>query len=145
MILSKFRQKLVQLAHHSTNYFDSSTFGFQSCKDLVFMLSNLTFYSTWLTSFSRICIFCTSLYLSVLKFCRKSNVIDTSFKATLISIINVKIDRIFLIFLIFFILHFSHLCSKANFITCELIPVVLTFGTITYRWNTETFCFSWHE
>ena len=86
MILSKFRQKLVQLVHHSTNYFASFTFGFQSCKDLVFMLQNLTFYSTWLTSFSRICIFCNSLYLSVLKLCWKSNVTDTSFRATLISI-----------------------------------------------------------
>ena len=142
MILSKFRQKLVQLVHHSTNYFASFTFGFQSCKDLVFMLQNLTFYSTWLTSFSRICIFCNSLYLSTLKVCWKSNVINLYYLKLLWSL---SLFRIFLIFLIFFILNFSHLCSKANFITCELIPVVLTFGTITYRWNTETFCFSWHE
>ena len=93
MILSKFRQKLVQLVHHSTNYFASFIFDFQSCKDLVFMPSNLSFYSTWLTSFSRICIFSAPLYLSVLKVCWKSNVIDTSFKVTLISIISVKICR----------------------------------------------------
>ena len=107
IILSKFRQKLDQLVHHSTNYFASFIFGFQSCKDLVFMPSNLTFYSTWLTSFSRICIFCNSLYLSVLKLCWKSYVIDTYFKATLIPIINIKIFRIFLTLINFYSLFLS--------------------------------------